>query len=69
MLILDPQNSFRYLEVRGRAEITADDDDVFAQKVGEKYGGADLRAYDEPGTTRVVVTIVPEKINAVDMSG
>jgi len=69
MLILDPQNSFRYLEVRGRAEITADDDYVFAQKVGEKYGGADLRAYDEPGTTRVVVTIVPEKINAVDMSG
>ena len=28
-----------------------------------------VRAHDQPGQTRVVVTIVPARINAVDMSG
>ena len=69
LLVLDLENPYRYLEVRGRAEIAPDDDYAFAKKVGDKYGGADLREYDAPGTTRVVVTIVPEKITPVDMSG
>lgn len=69
LLILDLQNPYRYLEVRGRADLQPDDDYAFAQKVGEKYGGADLRAYDEPGTSRVVVTIRAERVHAVDMSG
>jgi PPOX class probable F420-dependent enzyme len=68
LLILDPTNSFRYLEVRGQAKITADEGYVFATKVGAKYG-ADLRQYDAPGDTRLIVTIVPERVRAVDMSG
>ena len=68
LLILDPQNEQRYLEVRGRARIEPDDDCAFASKVGVKYG-ADLKAYDRPGDTRVVVTIEPVTIHAVDMSG
>src|SRR5881398_2358993 len=43
-LILDLQNPFRYLEVRGRAGFEPDDDYAFADKLGQKYGGADLRA-------------------------
>jgi PPOX class probable F420-dependent enzyme len=69
LLILDLQNPYRYLEVRGRAEIEPDDDYAFARKLGEKYGGADVRAYDGPGTSRVVVTIRPKRVHAVDMSG
>jgi PPOX class probable F420-dependent enzyme len=69
LLILDLQNPFRYLEVRGRAELAPDDDYSFAEQLGAKYGGADLRAYDAPGSTRVVVTIRPQKVYAVDMSG
>ena len=56
-LIFDPQNPYRYLELRGDAEITPDDDYSFADKLGAKYGGADLRERDKPGDTRVVVTI------------
>lgn len=69
LLILDTGNPYRYLEVRGRAEIEPDDDYSFARKEGEKYGGADVREYDAPGTTRVVVTIRADKVHAVDMSG
>jgi hypothetical protein len=68
LLILDLQNPYRYLEIRGRAELAADDDYAFADKVGAKYG-SDLRDHDRPGETRVVVTIVPAKVHAVDMSG
>jgi hypothetical protein len=68
LLFLDLQNPYRFLEVRGRARIEPDDEYVFAQKVGRKYD-ADLRTYDSPGDTRVVVTIEPVKVYAVDMSG
>ena len=67
-LILDPANPYRYLEIRGDAEITPDDDYVFADKVGAKYG-SDLRAHDQPGQSRVVVTIRPVRVNAVNMGG
>ncbi len=68
LLIVDPTSSFRYLEVRGTAEIEADADYVFADKLGAKYN-ADLRQYDQPGDTRVTVSIVPERVRAVDMRG
>jgi PPOX class probable F420-dependent enzyme len=64
VFILDLANPYRYLEIRGDAELTPDDDYSFADKVGAKYGGADLRTRDQPGDTRVVVTIHPTRINA-----
>jgi PPOX class probable F420-dependent enzyme len=66
LFILDPAGPFRYLEVRGDAEITPDDDYEFADKVGAKYQ-ADLRRIDQPGQRRVVVRIKPSRVNAVDM--
>ena len=68
LFILDLANPGRYLEIRGDAEITPDDDRRFASRVGEKYG-TDVAAYDAPGDERVVVTIVPARINAVNMGG
>jgi PPOX class probable F420-dependent enzyme len=68
LLVLDLANPYRYLEVRGRARIEPDDDYAFAEMVGAKYGGADLRQHDRPGESRVVVTLEPAKIHAVDMS-
>ena len=44
--VLDPANPYRTLEIRAHAEIAPDADYVFAQKLGAKYGGADLRAMD-----------------------
>jgi PPOX class probable F420-dependent enzyme len=53
---------YRYVEIRGDAEITPDDDYEFAGKIGAKYGGADLRSRDQPGDKRVVVTIRPARV-------
>ena len=69
VLLLDLQNPYRYLEVRGNAMLEADDDYSFARKLGAKYGGADLSEHDRPGDSRVVVTIEPANVYAVDMSG
>ncbi|HWF34599.1 MAG TPA: PPOX class F420-dependent oxidoreductase [Solirubrobacteraceae bacterium] len=68
LLILDLQNPYRYLEVRGIARIEPDEDSSFARKVGAKYN-ADLSAHDRPGDRRITVTIEPVNVYAVDMGG
>jgi PPOX class probable F420-dependent enzyme len=67
LLLLDLQNPYRYLEVRGHAMIEPDDDYAFARRLGAKYD-ADLSVHDQPGENRVVVTIEPANVYAVDMS-
>ena len=62
-LIFDPANPYKYVELRGDAEITPDDDYAFADQVGAKYG-SDLRDRDQPGETRVVVAIKPTRVVA-----
>ncbi|HEX4307330.1 MAG TPA: PPOX class F420-dependent oxidoreductase [Solirubrobacterales bacterium] len=67
LFILDLENPFRYVDVRGTARIEPDDDYAFADRVGAKYG-ADLREHDGPDDKRVAVTIEPTNVFAVDMS-
>jgi PPOX class probable F420-dependent enzyme len=66
LLILDIANPYRYLELRGDAEVADDSDYAFADRVGEKYA-ADLREHDGPGEKRVAVTVRPSRVNAVKM--
>jgi PPOX class probable F420-dependent enzyme len=65
--ILDPANPQRYLEIRGDAVIADDPVYEFADRVGQKYS-VDLRAFDGPGASRVVVTLEPARVNAMDLS-
>ena len=68
VFLLDLSVPFRYLEIRGDAEIIPDDDYSYADKLAAKYG-ADLREHDQPGQSRVKVVIHPARVNAVDMRG
>ncbi len=61
--VVDPTNPYRTLEIRARAEVRPDEQYVFADQVGQKYGGADFRAIDQPGDERVIVTLHPVKVN------
>jgi len=63
VLIFDEKSPYRYLEIRGDAEVTPDPDYEFADQVGAKYG-SDLRTRDQPGDSRVVVTIHPARVVA-----
>ena len=68
LFLLDLANPYRYMEIRARARVDPDDDEAFARRVDEKYG-ADHTEHDRPGDRRVVVTIEPVNVYAVDMSG
>lgn len=63
LFFIDPANPYRTLEIRAKAWIAADPAYTFADKVGAKYGGANLRDRDQPGESRVVVTFEPVKVN------
>jgi PPOX class probable F420-dependent enzyme len=67
LLILDREIPQRYLEIRARARVEPDDDYEFADRFTQKYGGVDLRSVDQPGQSRVEVTLEPVRVFAVDM--
>jgi PPOX class probable F420-dependent enzyme len=68
LLILDPTESLRYLEVRGNAIVEDDAGRAWAARIGAKYGAGDMSGFDAPGDSRVVVRIDPVKIHAVDLT-
>jgi PPOX class probable F420-dependent enzyme len=66
MAIIDPENPYRYLEIRGRiAEITEEGADAHIDKMAKKYLGADKYPYRQPSETRVIFKIQPERVNTM----
>jgi PPOX class probable F420-dependent enzyme len=63
LFLLDLANAYRYVELRGDAEISPDDDYSFADQLGAKYN-ANLRDRDQPGDSRVKVIIRPVRVHA-----
>jgi PPOX class probable F420-dependent enzyme len=59
--ILDTANPQRYLCLRGRAELTPDNDCVVGDRLGKKYN-VDVRGMVREGETRYAVTIRPTKV-------
>jgi PPOX class probable F420-dependent enzyme len=59
--ITDPENPYRYLEVRGEVERVDDDPDyAFINALAKKYMGVDDYPYHQPGDERVILWIRPE---------
>lgn len=56
--IVDPDNPYRYLEIRGIAEIEDDTDRSFIDEMAQKYLGRDY-PWAQPGEERVIVKIRP----------
>lgn len=64
--ILDPQNPYRYLEIRGVVEsITDDEGNAFIDAMAEKYLGQDTYPWHQPGDHRVVVAVRPGKTTSM----
>jgi PPOX class probable F420-dependent enzyme len=61
MAIVDPDNPYRYLEIRGTVvEITEEGAAQHIDKMAKKYLGADKYPYAQPGEVRVLYKIRPE---------
>ena len=62
--ISDPDNPYRYLEVRGSVvEITEDGADEHIDSMAKKYMSVDKYPYRQPGEVRVVYKIEPQRFS------
>ena len=61
LAIIDPENPYRYLEIRGRVvEITEQGADTHIDKMAKKYLGVDRYPYRQENEQRVVYKVQPE---------
>ena len=64
--VQDPENPYRYVEVRGRVvEITQNGADDHINKLAKKYLGKDVYPFRQPGEVRVLYKVEPEKISSM----
>jgi PPOX class probable F420-dependent enzyme len=65
IFLLDIANTYRTVEVRGRAEVIPDDDYEWAAKIAESRGAsvADVRRVTPAGAHRYCIAVRPVKVN------
>ena len=65
LAIIDPDNPYRYMEIRGRvAEITEQGAAQHIDKMAKKYLDKDKYPFAQPGEVRVLYKIEPEHISS-----
>lgn len=58
--MVDPENPYRYLEIRGEvARVEEDPDNEFINAMTKKYLGQDEYPFHQPGDERVVIFVRP----------
>jgi PPOX class probable F420-dependent enzyme len=64
--ILDPDNPYRYLAIRGRVvDITEQGADEHINRLSQKYLGQAEYPYRQPGEVRVLYKVEPEKVSSI----
>jgi len=63
VMLVDPDNPYRYLEVRGSvAERTQEGADEHIDKLAKRYLGKDVYPFRRPGEQRVLYKIEPRRV-------
>lgn len=58
--LVDPENLYRYLEIRGTVvRVDPDPDRAFINAMAQKYLGVEMYPWHQPGDQRVVVVVEP----------
>jgi len=66
IVLQDPANPYRYIEVRGRVvEITEKGADDHINKLSQKYLGKPVYPFRQPGEVRVTYKIEAQKISSM----
>ena len=64
--IQDPENPYRYLEVRGRVvSISEEGADAQIDRLAKRYMGVDRYPLRKPGEVRVIYRILPEAVSVM----
>ncbi len=66
LTIIDPDNPYRYVQVKGRvANVTESGADAHIDALSKKYTGQDRYAKRTPGEVRVIFTITPDRVQTM----
>jgi PPOX class probable F420-dependent enzyme len=64
LIVVDPQNAYRWLSISGSAELTTDGADDQIDKLAKKYLGEDKYPWRNPAEQRISVRIRPERVDS-----
>jgi PPOX class probable F420-dependent enzyme len=66
MAIQDPDNPYRYVQLRGRVvEMTEQGAEAHIDTLAKKYIGQDRYPWRRPGEVRIMVKILPERVQGM----
>ena len=66
LAIMDPDNPYRYMQIRGRvARVTEEGAAAHADSLTKKYLGLEKYPYAQPGEVRVIFEIEPTSISGM----
>ena len=64
--ILDPDNPYRYVQIRGKvSDGTEQGADAHIDSLAKKYLGQDKYPYRRPGEVRVMFSVLPERVQTM----
>jgi PPOX class probable F420-dependent enzyme len=64
--ILDPDNAYRYLQIRGKVvEVTENGADAHIDSLAKKYLDQDKYPFRQPGEVRVIYKVSVERVNGM----
>lgn len=64
--ILDPDNPYRYMQIRGKVvEVTENGADAHIDSLAKKYLGQDKYPFRQPGEARVIYKISVDRVNTM----
>ncbi len=69
VLVVDPNDAYKWVAVDGPAELTTDGADAQIDKLAKKYLGKDEYPWRKPEEQRVKVRITPEHITSSGFDG
>ena len=62
LLVVDPEDTYRWLAISGNAELTTEGADAQIDKLAKKYLGQEEYPWRKPDEQRVMVRIRPERV-------
>ena len=67
LIVVDPENSYRWVSVDGTAELTTDGADGQIDKLARKYLGQDEYPWRKPEEQRITVRIRPNRVETTGL--
>ena len=64
LVMVDPEDQYKWVAVSGRAELTEDGADAQIDKLAKKYLGKDEYPWRKASETRVKVVIEPQRVDS-----